>query len=62
MFSSSRLRQKETINGEKILPGGESNLGLPRDRRGYSHSTHHYTTEDLIANRKYYKNKSRVLN
>ena len=24
------------INKKKVLPGGESNPGLPRDRRGYS--------------------------
>ena len=28
--------KQETVRKEKILPGGESNPGLPRDRRGYS--------------------------
>ena len=39
MFSSSRLhydRKKLWTGKDKILPGGESNPGLPRDRRGYS--------------------------
>ena len=34
---------KQNDKQKKVLPGGESNPGLPRDRR----DTHHYTTEDF---------------
>ena len=30
------MRQRRNFKEKKVLPGGESNPGLPRDRRGYS--------------------------
>ena len=54
---STRLGQKKTMDRKKKLSPAGNRTPVSRVTGG---DTHHYTTEDVMVNWKYFKNTSRV--